>query len=59
VTVGSSRFVTYRDEEGYEIPADMQIEVCDACGTVWMTSEQIDELSKAFEAERERRAVKP
>ena len=34
---------------------DLEFPACPSCGAEWMTSEQVDALSNAFEAERRRR----
>ena len=49
---GPGRMRTYLGQPGFEIPADLEFEVCESCGAEWLTASQIDQLSDAFEAQR-------
>lgn len=35
-----------------ELPHDLEVDTCTACGAEWMSGEQVDRMSKAFEAQR-------
>lgn len=42
---------SYRGKPGYVVPAGMPILTCPDCSTEWLTTEQLDELSKLFESQ--------
>jgi len=52
---GPGRVRSYRGKHGYEIPADLAFWICGGCSAEWMTADQIDQLSDAFEAQRTER----
>ena len=52
---GPGRYRSYRGGSGFEIPPDLEFPTCPSCGAEWMTGDQVNALSDAFEAERRRR----
>jgi hypothetical protein len=55
---GPGRVKQYRGEGGYEIPDDLSFAECPHCEAEWLSTSQIVELSRAFEAQRERRLAR-
>jgi hypothetical protein len=52
---GPGRVRAYRGESGYELPEDLVFWACANCGAEWLNASQIDQLSDAFEKQREER----
>jgi hypothetical protein len=48
---GPGRYKSYRGVR-CELPADLEIDTCTSCGREWMSDEQIDIMSDAFERQR-------
>lgn len=59
ISLGPGRTQRYRGQDGYEVPADLAFPVCSGCGAEWLTSDQIDVLGDAMEAQRQARASVP
>jgi len=49
---GPGRFRSYRGQSGYKIPADFEFLCCSDCGAEWLSSSQVDQLSKILEEQR-------
>jgi Zn-finger nucleic acid-binding protein len=54
-TSGPGRTMSYRGQEGYQIPDDVTSDNCDQCGAVWMDGPQLDRLSDDLERQRKER----
>lgn len=52
---GPHRFKTYRGQQGFMIPAHLEIPTCRNCGAQWMNDQQLDELSDSLELQRKAR----
>jgi len=52
ISRGPGRTRSYRGEDGYTIPDDLEYPACDGCGARWLTGAQIDRLSDALESQR-------
>ena len=57
LTRGPGRFRRYRGEDGYEIPADLEVPTCATCGALWMDTVMVKRIGQVFEAERKRRQL--